>query len=481
MLSALTSLSLSLSLSTTLTHLPTHTHTHTPIHKLGTNAGDGFDSCGVCNGVGEVYECGCFEKPPGACDCYGNTLDALGNCNGTCLHDVDRDNVCDDNGNDPCVGFYDVCARCNGLGDVFECGCTNMSHGFCNCHNDTLDVVGDCLPEYLQCIKDEDGDGICELYHNGTVGPDECLWNVYDSCGLCESNGPYHWQCQCRNISAGYCSCGNQTLDALGECVDADSPNRCLLDSDNDGFCDIRRNGTVEDTCIGNVYDECAVCHGPGAVYACGCESIRPGMCDCLNNTLDAVGVCGGNCTADVDQDDICDDVDDCINEDICNVCGGPGAIYSCGCFECTDTTTSMPTTPMPTTTSSVTTAEATTTEALLITTAEREKEDDPNSKSSSGSSDNTPLIAGVVIGSVGFLGGAVVGYLYKTGKLGGGHSGGGRFASYNFTDDEDHYHNTMSTSTTNQTSHYNEKSSMSSMQTVPSTEIEDEHEIFTL
>ena len=60
----------------------------------------------------------------------------------------------------------------------------------------------------------------------------------------------------------------------------------------------------------------------------CGCRGLALGTCNCQNETLDAVGICGGNCTDDVDNDDICDDVDDCVNPDICGVCGGPGAVY---------------------------------------------------------------------------------------------------------------------------------------------------------
>ena len=95
--------------------------------------------------------------------------------------------------------------------------------------------------------------------------------------------------------------------------------------------------------------------------------------------------------------------------------------------------------------------------------------DDGSNSNSSGSSADNTPLIAGLVVGVVAFLVGAVVGYLYKIGKIGSNH-GDGRFASYNFHEE-------------NTTTSYNSprKSGMSSMQTVPSTEIADEHEIFTL
>lgn len=70
---------------------------------------------------------------------------------------------------------------------------------------------------------------------------------------------------------------------------------------------------------------------------------------------IDLVYVCGGTCTTasggiNVDNDGICDDVDNCTDTTACNfsdpanvacqfldecgVCGGPGATLECGCFE---------------------------------------------------------------------------------------------------------------------------------------------------
>jgi uncharacterized protein (TIGR02145 family) len=53
------------------------------------------DECGVCNGEGAIYECGCTDIPEGDCDCNGNQLDAVGVCGGDCLEDLDGDGVCD--------------------------------------------------------------------------------------------------------------------------------------------------------------------------------------------------------------------------------------------------------------------------------------------------------------------------------------------------------------------------------------------------
>ncbi|MDG2425438.1 MAG: fibronectin type III domain-containing protein, partial [Flavobacteriales bacterium] len=93
-------------------------------------------------------------------------------------------------------------------------------------------------------------------------------------------------------------------------CTDATACNYDADATENDGSC--------------LQLDACGECGGDG---------IADGDCDCDGNELDALGVCGGNCLADIDDDNICDDVDDCVGTlDACNVCDGPGAIYDCGC-----------------------------------------------------------------------------------------------------------------------------------------------------
>ena len=59
---------------------------------------------------------------------------------------------------------------------------------------------------------------------------------------------------------------------------------------------------------------------------------------DCVG-AYDALGVCNGNCAADADGDGVCDNVDDCVGEfDECGVCNGggilPGACDCAGNFE---------------------------------------------------------------------------------------------------------------------------------------------------
>ena len=55
-----------------------------------------LDACGVCDGPGAIYACGCSGIPEGDCDCDGHQLDALGECDGPCATDADDNGVCDD-------------------------------------------------------------------------------------------------------------------------------------------------------------------------------------------------------------------------------------------------------------------------------------------------------------------------------------------------------------------------------------------------
>ena len=89
-----------------------------------------LDACGVCNGPGDVYECGCEDLPEGDCDCNGNQVDALNVCGGECAADVDGDGICDYV--DSCVGEVDECGICNGNNSCLdECGIPNGDGSLC--------------------------------------------------------------------------------------------------------------------------------------------------------------------------------------------------------------------------------------------------------------------------------------------------------------------------------------------------------------
>ena len=124
-----------------------------------------YDDCGICNGPGSIFSCGCSTIPVGDCDCAGNQLDALGICGGECSYDLDGDMICDDI--DDCVGSYDDCGICNGPGAIFSCGCSTIPVGACDCDGNQLDECGVC-----------GGSGIAE-------GDCDCEGNVLDECGVC--------------------------------------------------------------------------------------------------------------------------------------------------------------------------------------------------------------------------------------------------------------------------------------------------------
>ena len=192
------------------------------------------DACGICNGPGAVYECGCADIPAGDCDCNGNTLDVLGECGGTCTADADADGICDDV--DPCVGQYDECGICNGSGAVAGYDCD-----------------GDCLADF-------DGDGVCDEFEvEGCTYEEACN---YDSDATDDD---------------GSCTYAMPGLDCAGS---------CLFDEDNDGVCDQNE--------ITGCQDESACNYESTATEAGYCDYAVPGQdCDgaCLNDA-DGDGIC---------------------------------------------------------------------------------------------------------------------------------------------------------------------------------------------
>ena len=124
------------------------------------------DECGVCGGSG---------IPAGDCDCDGNQLDALNVCGGSCAADADADGICDDA--DDCVGTLDACGVCNGPGDIYACGCSDIPAGDCDCDGNQLDALNVCGGS---CAADADADGICD-------DVDSCV-GALDACGVCNGD-----------------------------------------------------------------------------------------------------------------------------------------------------------------------------------------------------------------------------------------------------------------------------------------------------
>jgi hypothetical protein len=382
-------------------------------------------SCAVwdCLGV-----CGGTDIQGDACDCDNNYLDALGVCGGTCEADADVDGVCDDV--DPCVGTIDVCAICNGPGDIYDCGCTDFPEGDCDCDGNQIDSCGVCggdnssctgctdatacnyddtatiedgscayPAQYVDCngdcINDTDGDGICDNF-------DSCIGQV-DDCGVCNGSGTItgydcDGNCLTDTDSDGICDefeidgCTDNTacnFDASASDDDASCTyanagyhcdGSCLLDSDADGICDQNEVTGCQDysacnydataTDIGscsyadygyNCFGEClndadgdGICNVfeiAGCTYSIACNYDSDATDDDGSCEYAVAGIdCDGNCLFDIDDDGICDqnEVTGCQDSMSCNYeplatndgyCDYADNVYDCdgACIDDTD------------------------------------------------------------------------------------------------------------------------------------------------
>jgi len=274
---------------------------------------------------------GIICEDPTACT-YGETLSGCvfaevnEDCDGNCIVDIDCAGECGGS------AVVDECGVCNGLGDIYSCGCDGMPEGDCDCNGNVDDCLGDCGggAEFDVC-------GHCggtETDSNDC--PEECL-GQFDECGMCTGEGTdleYNYAMDCL---------GECFSNYVGICIDAGGYNDELdqIDCENDdGYWSL--DGT----------DECGFCGGfnipslpnEGIDYECygdslpsdgfmnesvgslSCYDIANGYCDCFGNVDDCLGICGGD-----------------AQEDVCGVCegGGKGVCYLdgkevCDLEECT-------------------------------------------------------------------------------------------------------------------------------------------------
>ena len=353
-----------------------------------------FDECGACDGPGAIYECGCTDIPEGDCDCDGNQLDQCGVCGGdgtsclgctdeaACNYDdtatIDDDSCLQNDCNGECGGtaVIDGCGVCDGPGAIYECGCSDIPEGDCDCDGNQLDQCGVCGGDGTSCLGCTD-EGACNYNDSATIDDGSCLaldcngecggTAVLDECGVCNGPGAVY-ECGCEDIPTGQCDCDGNVLDILGVCGGS-----CMNDSDNNGICDdlefygctyelaenydaevTRDDGSCIFPCEGAVNINVFDWDGNFAVTVADflmmlsvygdvdvdLDGVWDSADECIDTTAcnydanptegcqytDVLGVCGGGCEADGDGDGICDDVDDCIGVvDECGVCNGPG------------------------------------------------------------------------------------------------------------------------------------------------------------
>ena len=281
------------------------------------------DECGICGGPGAIYECGCADIPEGDCDCDGNQLDAFDVCGGNCPADADMDGICDDV--DDCFGTIDECGICNGPGAIYECGCSEVEEGFCDCGG-TLSVPADTLSFFSQLGSGQTDSSsvvtagsLSKMTFNldffGLSGsiPADMMVYVYAPNGECIVWGGYNIEPLegCSNAGTGS---GNSWPNSWSSSVpgfytyaldisayglsgpgvwsvvlqNAYTGNTTLsfdLDIIFEGLQGEEGPQGEQCNCDGDVWDECGVCGGDG---------IPAGTCDCAGNVLDECGVCAG-------------------------------------------------------------------------------------------------------------------------------------------------------------------------------------------
>ncbi len=164
----------------------------------------------------------------------------------------------------------------------------------------------------------------CNYQPGATLPGDPCSYALpgLDCTGACLNDFDLDGICDGDEVEgctyASACNFDPEATEEDGSCTfpgpGLDCQGQCLIDLDGDDICD------QDDPCVGTV-DACGVCNGPGAIQECGCTPLPDGDCDCVGNVLDAIGVCGGDCTADSDGDGVCDsaEIEGCTDGEACN------------------------------------------------------------------------------------------------------------------------------------------------------------------
>ena len=302
--------------------------------------------CG-CDTTGTLITA--IELAEGACNCDGDTLDILGDCGGPCLADTNANDICDV---DEIVGCMDVLA-CNYdasanidslcvLSGV--CGCdTSLTgeitalgilDGFCGCNGEILDSLGVCLlpADTAFCLADTNENGLCDsLEVQGCTDSNSCSYlasllatfddgtcKYTDPCGDCNHPDSLVW-----GVDPNKCNCLGHVLDSIGACLPVGHTDFCETDVNNNDLCDDDETEGCTDPLACNFNPDATfsldICEEADYCGECGgteteANILAQGECNCLGDTLDALGICGGGCSADLDDDDICDDIDLCIS-----------------------------------------------------------------------------------------------------------------------------------------------------------------------
>ena len=263
------------------------------------------DGDGVCDeneisGCQNTNACNYDSQATDPGECIYSTETYL-DCNGLCLNDTDSDEVC--NVLDNCPTTYNPNqedSNGNGVGDLCEnvVGCTDETA--CN-YNQEASIDCNCCTypqEYLDCdgncLNDINENDICdELEISGCIDSFACNYNQF------------------ANTDDGSCEYENECNSCTGDLT-------CFGCTDKNA-CNFNLIATIEDnSCI--YPNECSSCTGDLSCFGCTDENacnfnliatIEDNSCIYPIEFYD----CNGNCLFDLDNDSICDELDNCITD----------------------------------------------------------------------------------------------------------------------------------------------------------------------
>ena len=260
-----------------------------------------------CNGICET----CSGETDGTGTIVDNDADDDGVCDAdeiagcqdatACNYNV---NATDDDGS--CV-FATGCETCSGETDGTGTIVDNDADDDGVCDADEIAGCQDATAcNYNENATDDDGscifvDGICETCSGETDGTGTIVDNDADDDGVCDADEI----AGCQDATA--CNYNENATDDDGSCIFVDgicetcsgetdgTGNIVDNDADDDGVCDADEIAGCQDATACNYNDNATDDDG-----------------SCLYN--DAIGVCGGDCPADENNDGICDAIYGCTD-----------------------------------------------------------------------------------------------------------------------------------------------------------------------
>ena len=126
--------------------------------------------------------------------------------------------------------------------------------------------------------------------------------------------------------NCGVCDGENQDIDCNGDCFGSSFLDDCEICSEGETNHEANSDIDCNGDCFGSAFlDDCEICSEGESGHNSNSDIDDCGICFGENQAMDCNGICFGD-GIDIDNDDICDNIDDCIGEyDDCGICNGDG------------------------------------------------------------------------------------------------------------------------------------------------------------